>query len=217
MTFCLFLIARGPTPSAVPATLDPLLAAIPGLARALVHRPASAHDPYLHDGAPPSLALQLYFSEIAALEAACAGPLSALPSLLASATVTQQAMLVRPYQVPNPAALPPEHCTYLVAYDGPANDLPAWHAHYLAHHPAIMARFPATRTTEIYTALDTASALPFPRATCMQRNKVVFDSPETLTAALNSPIRHEMRADYAQLPPFTGAVTHFPMQTRQII
>ncbi len=211
MKFCLFLIVRGPTP----ATLDPLLAKVPGLARALVHRPASAHDPYLNDGAPPSLALQLYFSEIAALEAACAGPLQALPPFLANAT--QQTMLVRQYKVPNPAPLPPEHCTYLVAYEGPANDLPAWHAHYLAHHPAIMARFPAIREIEIYTALDTAAGLPFPRATCIQRNKVVFDSPEALTAALNSPIRHEMRADYAQLPPFTGAVTHFPMQTRQVI
>lgn len=211
MKFCLFLIARGPTPT----TLDPLLAKLPGLARALVHRPASAHDPYLHDGAPPSLALQLYFSEIAALEAACTGPLQALAPLLANAT--QQAMLVRQYKVPNPAPLPPEHCTYLVAYDGPAEDLPAWHAHYLAHHPAIMARFPAIREIEIYTALDTAAGLPFPRATCIQRNKVVFDSPAALTAALNSPIRHEMRADYAQLPPFTGAVTHFPMQTRKIV
>lgn len=211
MKFCLFLIARGPTP----ATLDPLLAEIPGLARALVHRPASAHDPYLHDGAPPSLALQLYFNEIAALEAACTGPLQALAPLLANAT--QQAMLVRQHKVSNPAPLPPEHCTYLVAYEGPANDLPAWHAHYLAHHPAIMARFPAIREIEIYTALDTAAGLPFPRATCIQRNKVVFDTPAALTAALNSPIRHEMRADFAQLPPFTGAVTHFPMQTRKIV
>ena len=215
MNYCLFLVARGPVPT--PAKLDPLLTAIPGLARALVHRATTTHDPYIHDGAPPDLALQLYFTAISTLETATAGPLNALPPLLANATVTQQAMLVRPFPVPNPAPLPPEHCTYLVAYDGPANDLPAWHAHYLAHHPAIMARFPAIREIEIYTALDTAAGLPFPRATCIQRNKVVFDSPEALTAALNSPTRHEMRADYAQLPPFTGAVTHFPMQTRQII
>ena len=126
-------------------------------------------------------------------------------------------MLARPFPVPDPATLPPEHCTYLVAYDGPASNLPAWHAHYIAHHPAIMARFPAIRAIEIYTALDIANPLPFAHATCMQRNKVVFDSPETLTAALNSPIRHEMRADYATLPPFTGAVTHYPMRTRRIV
>jgi hypothetical protein len=35
-----------------------------------------------------------------------------------------------------------------------------------------------------------------------------------LTAALNSPVRHEMRADFKQFPPFSGANTHFPMLTR---
>jgi hypothetical protein len=209
---CLFITARGPAP--VPAVLDPLLAAVPGLARALVHRPASTHDPYLHDGEPPDLALQLYFTEITALEAACAGPLQALAPLLAGALVAQQAMLARSFRVPEPVPLDGEHCTYLVAYDGPAEDLSAWLGHYLAHHPPIMARFPGIRALEICTRLDAVNPLPFPHATCMQRNKVVFDSPAALTAALNSPVRHEMRADYAQLPPFTGAVTHFPMLTR---
>ena len=215
MQFCLFLIARGPVPP--PQTLDPLLTAIPNIARALVHRPATTHDPYLHDGAPPDLALQLSFSTISSLETACAEPLHALAPLLADATVTQQAMLVRPFPVPNPTPPPPQCCTYLVAYEGPANDLSAWLGHYLAHHPPIMARFPAIRAIEIYTRLDVVNPLPFPHATCMQRNQVVFDTQEALTAALNSPIRHQMRADYAQLPPFTGAVTHFPMLTRQIV
>jgi hypothetical protein len=212
--FCLFLIVRGTVPP--PAALDSLLAAIPGLGRALVHRPASTHDPYLHDGAPPDLALQLYFADIAALESACAGPLAALVPLLADAQVTQQAMLVRAFLLPNPASPPPEHCTYLVAYDGPADDLSAWLGYYIAHHPPIMACFPAIRAIELYTRLDVANPLPFPHATCMQRNKVVFDSPAALTAALNSPVRHEMRADYAQLPKFSGAVTHFPMLTREV-
>jgi hypothetical protein len=48
----------------------------------------------------------------------------------------------------------------------------------------------------------------------MQRNKVAFDSAGALEAALNSPIRKEMRADYARLPAFKGRVTHFPMSTQ---
>ena len=40
-----------------------------------------------------------------------------------------------------------------------------------------------------------------------------FDSAEALTAALNSPVRKEMRADYAKLPAFSGRVTHYPMAT----
>jgi hypothetical protein len=50
----------------------------------------------------------------------------------------------------------------------------------------------------------------------MQRNKVVFDDAEALTAALNSPVRHEMRADFANFPAFTGPVSHFPMATRMV-
>ena len=75
---------------------------------ALIYTPAQTHDPYLDDGRPPALALQLYFAEIAALEAALArdGHLQALaaPDALPSlhgAAVTQQAMLARAFPVPD--------------------------------------------------------------------------------------------------------------------
>jgi len=48
----------------------------------------------------------------------------------------------------------------------------------------------------------------------MQRNKVVFDSPDALNAALASPVRHAMRDDFKQFPPFTGENFHFPMVSR---
>jgi hypothetical protein len=76
-----------------------------------------------------------------------------------------------------------------------------------------MARFPGIRQVEIYTRIDWRGSLPWPRVEHMQRNKVVFDSPAALTAALNSPARHEMRAAFARFPAFTGPVTHFPMAT----
>jgi uncharacterized protein (TIGR02118 family) len=118
---------------------------------------------------------------------------------------------VRTFAVPAPGI---GQCTYLVGYDGPADDENAWHAHYLAHHPPIMAKLPGLRELEVYTRIDWISPPAWKRLDCMQRNKVSFDSPEALTAALNSPVRHEMRADYAQLPKFGGRVTHFAMKTR---
>ena len=88
--------------------LSRLLEATPGLARGLIYTPARTHDPYLDDGRPPALALQLYFAGIAALEAALArdGCLQALaaPDALPSlrgAAVTQQAMLARAFPVPD--------------------------------------------------------------------------------------------------------------------
>ena len=129
-------------------------------------------------------------------------------------------MLVRRFPVPDPEfRTPPDEkpCTYLVAYEGAADDLPAWLAHYIDDHPPIMARFPGIRQIEIYTCIDWCGGLPCPRIAHMQRNKVVFDSPAALTAALNSPVRHEMRAAFHRFPSFTGPITHFPMQTVTVL
>ena len=200
-----------------------LVRATPRLAEARVYTPARAHDPYLDDGAAPALALQLYFADIADLEAALArdGHLQALaapdalPSL-AGATVDQQAMLARDFPVPDARLRTPAGglpCTYLVHYAGVADDTNQWLAYYIAHHPGIMARLPDVRQIEICTRIDWCGFLPWPRVDHMQRNKVVFDTPAALTAALNSPVRHELRTDYQQFPPFRGDNRHYPMAT----
>lgn len=205
------------------AWLTHFVASTPGLRQGLIYTPSSTSDPYLDDGPPPRLVLQLYFHDITELEAATAqdGHLrtlaasGTLPSLN-NADTTQQAMLVRRFPVPDPVfRTPPGElpCTYLVAYEGGAEDLHAWNTHYIADHPPIMARFPGIRQIEIYTCIDWCSGLPWRRAEHMQRNKVVFDNQAALTAALNSPVRHEMRAAFAGFPPFTGPITHFPMAT----
>jgi hypothetical protein len=206
------------------AGLEGLLSGIGGLRKALIYTPSVTSDPYLDDGRPPSLVVQLYFPDIAAMEAALAvaGPLQALGGLLpsqAGAAVAQQAFVSRTYPVPDarfrtPAGELP--CTYLVAYEGTADDLNVWLDHYIHHHPPIMAKFPDIRQIEIYTRLDWCGFLPWPRVDHMQRNKVVFDTQSALTAALNSPVRHEMRADFHNFPVFTGANTHYPMLTRTV-
>lgn len=204
------------------AAVAAILADVPAVAEALLFTPGTTHDPYLHDGAPPGFAMQVYFREIEALEAALDGPMMALTEVpsLSQGTMTQQAMLARNFPVEDPVfrteagSLP---CTYLVAYEGMADDLPAWLAHYLAHHAAIMTRFPGVRRVEVCTRIDWCGAVPWPRVDRMQRNKVVFDDAAALTAALHSPVRHEMRADFSKFPPFTGPVSHFPMTTRSIV
>jgi hypothetical protein len=203
------------------AWLSDVIATTPALQQGLIFRPSSTSDPYLDDGPPPQLALQLYFDDIAALEAALApdGHLRRLDALDGVGT-TQQAMLVRRYPVPDPAFRTPSGelpCTYLVAYEGAADDLPAWLSHYIADHPPIMARFPGIRQIEIYTCIDWCGGLPWPRVAHMQRNKVVFDNQAALTAALDSPARHEMRASFHRFPSFTGPITHFPMETVTVL
>jgi len=99
MSICLFLtfrsrVTRSPDSSEV-TRLDGLLRATPKLLKALVHTSSRADDPYLDDGPPPQLVLQLYFAELPDLEAALAhnGNLGLLMSRnefpdLASADVT---------------------------------------------------------------------------------------------------------------------------------
>jgi hypothetical protein len=203
-----------------------LVGTTPGLRRGLVFTPAETSDPYLNDGPSPPLALELYFDDVASLENALApdGHLQALaasntlPSLT-RATVQQQAMLSRPFPVPDPKPVmhaDERRCTYLVEYPGHAEDLNAWLWYYIGHHPQLMAQFAGIREIEICTRIDWCGFLPWPRANVMQRNKVVFDTPEALTASLNSPVRHAMREDFHKFPPFTGGNLHYPMITREV-
>jgi hypothetical protein len=113
VTFCWLSEFRDPTSPQVRlaegelAWLAGLLAATPALQRGVIFTPSVTSDPYLDDGPPPLLAVQLYFDNIAALEEAAApgGHLQglaapdALPSLR-GADVTQQAMAVRHFAVP---------------------------------------------------------------------------------------------------------------------
>lgn len=108
-------------------------------------------------------------------------------------------------------------CSYLVHYPGAAEDFNAWLAHYVDHRPGIMRKFPGIRQIEIYTRVDWVSFMPWERVDYMQRNKLVFDSPDALTTALFSPVIAEMRADFAQFPKFTGGNVHYPMLTREIV
>jgi len=228
MTTCLFLSFRCRTePSAAElAALQRHLRATPHLTKGLLHTSSSASDPYVKDEAPPSLVLQLYFPQVHELEAGMSrsGHLGAIASkdefpTLGTADVAQQAMLVRHFAVPDPVrkhAPGQPYCTYLVSYEGDAEDLNAWHSHYLANHTKHMAMFPGIRELEVYTRIDWVSDLPWTRVHFMQRNKVAFDSAEALTHALNSPVRHDMRADFRTFPKFSGANRHHAMATRII-
>jgi hypothetical protein len=202
------------------------LRAIAGARQARVFTPAPAGTahPFPDDEAPPMLALQLHFGTIGELEAVLCtdgalARIAALPSLR-RATPGHQAMVARPFAVPDarqrtpPGEMP---CSYLVHYPGAADDPIAWHRHYLAHHPGLMAGFPGVREIEICTRLDWLSELPWPRLDAFQRNKLMFDSPAALSAALLSPTIRDIRADFHRFPPFTGGNVHYPMVTRMVV
>lgn len=210
-----------PLPDDQRAALLALLTRCPGLRWGEVMLPANAHDPYYAGAAgSPSLVVQLYFDALSALESAllpgaALAPLadaSFLPAM-SGARAAQQAMLVRPYPVPDARRRRDAALSYWVEYSGPAADANAWHQHYNAHHPALLAQFPGIRTIELYTPAVVVCGLPLPERSCLQRNKTVFDDAAAMTAAMASPVREALRADFHSLPAFSGPAHHFPFHT----
>lgn len=180
-----------------------------GCRKVLAHAPSRVRDPLLDDGAPPSGVVQLYFDSLAELEAA---------AVRAPAGVEVEAMAVHKYSLTGERIRSPDAtwCTYLVAYEGPAEDETRWLEDYLAHHPPLMAKLPGIRELEIYTPLEWRCPPHLRHVRHLQRNKVAFDSAEALAAALASPVRSEMRAHFKRLPAFSGRVTHYAMTTRAL-
>lgn len=199
------------------------LANIDGLTHALIFTPSAARDRYVDDGPPPALGLQLHFATLEELEAAatCGGPVEALSlSDLDKDRVTAQAFWRRRWSVPDPWAaneIPARSCSYVVHYPGPAEDPNAWHAHYMAGHPPLFQQMPGIRGIEILTPVDWVSGLPFEKVGYLQRNRVEFDTPEALQAALQSPVRDALRADYHHFPPYRGGAAHYPMWTERFV
>ena len=189
-------------------TFERAPAQVPRFDIALAHTPDRARDPYLDDGAPPALVVQAYFASLQELEAAAQEN--------AALECAAQAFSAVVFPVPEPGKPRERYCSYLVTYDGPAEDADAWHAYYLAHHPPLMTKLPGIRALEVYRPVAWRAPPGWKQQSCLQRNKVVFDDPEALSAALDSPVRREMRADFAKLPRFTGRVTHYAMVTKAL-
>ena len=224
-SFCHFITFRGPAahvPEAGVARIADLVSRVWLQRHALVHTPAQASDPFLAALKPLPLVLQIFFDDIDRLESFCA-PDTIMGTILAEAAglglteATQQTMLARGYVSPPADADRETWCSYLVSYEGEAENLSAWHQHYIDKHVPLMQQMPGIMGLEVYTRIDSAVVLPLPRDICMQRNRVVFETQEALTAALNGPIRAEMRKDFHAFPRFTGGNVHFPMTTRVVL
>ena len=64
--------------------------------------------------------------------------------------------------------------------------------------------------------MDWIDAMPWERVHHMQRNRIMFDSPQALTDALHSPVRYRMRDDYKTFPLALNGNKHYPMLTEVI-
>ena len=215
-------------PVSAPVSWMSSFPAIGGLVNVLLHQPCVVEDPFFkgHAQGDAQYVLQCFFKDLASLEDACAsgsvlhGLATDMADMLGPCEVSQQIMTVRSYPVPAPSlaapGAPTTACTYLVAYFGANQPYDRWLSEYIRHHVPLMQRLSQIRQVEVYTRVDAISELGFAHEAAIQRNKVVFDSPDALLAALQSPLRAEMRADFLSLPDIGLSHTHQPMQTDSI-
>lgn len=205
-------------------------AAIPALtllpaARAIdLYEPAGkVYDPYLDDGAGPLAMIQTDFGSIEAAERALADPgfiqtFEDQDGCPVDTDATHDLMERRIFRVPgNPEwrthAAP---ISYVVRYHRPAEDEEEFIAHYLVHHPPMLAEFPNIRNVFCYVPVTWQDPTGIPEADYMLGNEVAFDSLAHLDGALNSPIRDRLREDYNSFPPFSGKNTHYPMKRTRL-
>lgn len=173
----------------------------------------SAADPYNNDGPGPLMIVMVEFATEGALAAAVGRIATTAGDMPRGISATGAAMerLYFPVGASRAPAPLAAALSYVVRYQRPADDEEAFRANYLATHPQTQASLPLIRAIMCYLPLDHLNNAALLSANYMVGNEVVFDSMTDLNIAMQSPVREELRAHYRDFPPFSGKVTHFPM------
>ena len=179
-----------------------------------------AKDPFLEPDLDLLVLAMLHFPTLDALVSAVTHPrfgagLAAQPHGM---TATGTAFERRFFPVAGETAPGPllAGFSYVVRYHPPAEDEAHFIAHYLADHPALMAKLPEIRSILCYLPVRDAAPNVLPPVDYIIGNEVVFDSVDAFNAAMASPARKEMRAHFHRFPQFSGRNTHFPMQRTRL-
>jgi EthD domain len=176
-------------------------------------------DPYVDDGAAPAHLALLAFSSLGALDrAADHARFKTGLAALGTDILTCTAMRRSEHPVAGTDAPAPlsAQFSYVVRYHRPAEDETSFVQHYLDNHPPLLGRLPQIRNVLCYVPLPWRHPAGIPVADYMLGNEVVFDHHQHFSAAMASPLRHELRAHFRQFPPFSGRNTHYPMQRRRL-
>lgn len=202
------------------------LAALEGVDYLDLYTPSQAdhNDPYVDDRNAPILMVQTGYADAAALrstlasrELTAAGDLSAAP--IEDLFITHDAMAQEFFDVgsEDQPQLMTAPLSFVVRYHGPCGDPAAFTEHYRHGHATALARLPEIRNVLVYGRIDWDDPTGIERADYLLGNEVVFDSIDKLNAALNSPLRHELREHYKTFPDWTGYNTHFAMDRDRFI
>ena len=106
--------------------------------------------------------------------------------------------------------------SWIVQYNGPAQDPRAFHAYYRTHHVPIVNRMPGIRFLNWYVPKPSERLAGLRYVEYLQLVQAMFDDLDGLLAMRASRERKEGLQDFNNYPPFEGPVTHQAMLSRRI-
>lgn len=179
-----------------------------------------AHDPFNNDGPGPLFIAMLAFPSREALARAIGSAefslsLGGRPLDLAWTGSSFERHSYAVGGAPEPAPLTAPF-SYVVRYHKPAEDEAAFIKNYVDTHPPTLATLPGIRAVMCYFPQDIVANGVQP-ADYIIGNEVAFDDVAAFNAAMQSPVRQELRRHFREFPPFSGLNTHFPMNRRRLV
>jgi uncharacterized protein (TIGR02118 family) len=106
--------------------------------------------------------------------------------------------------------------SWIVQYNGPAQDPSAFHAYYRTHHVPIVNRMPGIRSLNWYVPTPSERLAGLRYVEHLQLVQAMFDDLDGLLAMRASRERKEGLQDFNNYPAFEGPVTHQAMLSRRI-
>jgi len=106
---------------------------------------------------------------------------------------------------------------YLVRYDGLPKPVDGFVDHYETTHAAILKQFPGLRGLTLMTPAGWRDPQPVNAGKTDFLAMMTFDDTAALSAALQSPMREQARADFANLPVGDATVIHQAMHICKVL
>ena len=106
--------------------------------------------------------------------------------------------------------------SYFVRYRGRPADPEAFDAHYAGPHARILRDLPGIRSLVLHRPVAWRDPFPVTDDGLHLVAQMVFASGAALDSALASEARARAREDFANFPPFEGAVAHQAMRAKVI-
>jgi hypothetical protein len=176
--------------------------------------PGETSDPYVDDGAPPDLILQIDLPSMEALDRLGVDTIfkDNIECSLGG-SVNYEAFEVLNYNVVPGEIAPPRTApvSYNVRYLPPIEDVNTFVDFYVENHVPILKELPGIRNVICYLPIAWNQPTDWECSDCILGNETVFDSIDCLNAALASDVRHKLRDDYNAFPIKPGPNTHYAM------